>query len=103
MFQQIRPVTYDNTMLTTADACKRRLCLFLAGLEPVGTPSYFTFGRVWQEALEVWYVTEGPTEVKLAASGSMPTAAAPQELNASSGYGIESRSSGFPVAAIRSS
>ena len=57
-------------MLTTADACKRKLCLFLAGLEPVGTPSYFTFGRVWQEALEVWYVTEGPIEMKLAAAMS---------------------------------
>src|SRR5512139_1392351 len=61
------PTSYDNTMLVTFASCARRFYLFWRGLEPVDTPPYFTFGRVWQECLEVWYVTQGSTEARLGA------------------------------------
>lgn len=62
------PDTYDNTMLTTAASCDRKLYLFCRRLKSKETPAYFTFGIVWQECLEVWYTTEGDIGTRLKAA-----------------------------------
>lgn len=61
------PREFDNTMLTSADECMRRLLLFWSGLEAVEEPAYFAFGRIWQDTLAVWYTTSGDTATRLAA------------------------------------
>lgn len=65
-----RPTSFDNTMLTQFASCQRKFYLFNLGLEAKETPSYFTFGRVWQEALEAWYTTEGDIVTRLGAAYS---------------------------------
>ena len=62
------PKEFDNTMLTTAGGCMREFILFYAGLEQKEEPSYFAFGRVWQETLEVWYTTSGDVVERLGAA-----------------------------------
>jgi len=52
------PTTWDNTMLTTADGCLRKLYWFLRGVDYELVPAYFTYGKVFQEMLNVWYLPE---------------------------------------------
>lgn len=63
-----RPTSFDNTMLTTFPSCNRKFYLFWLGLDYKETPSYFTFGRVWQQALEKWYTTKGEQAYRLTAA-----------------------------------
>jgi len=49
------PTTYDNTMRGTYRSCPRKMYWFLRGLDYEQTPSYFTFGKVWQIVLDAWY------------------------------------------------
>ena len=60
-----RPICYDNTMLSQFASCQRKFKLFWMGLEPVERAVYFTFGQIWQEALEKWYVSKGDTAYRL--------------------------------------
>lgn len=60
-----RPISFDNTMLSTFASCQRKFYLFWLGLEQKETPGYFTFGRVWQSALEKWYMTKGDVGYRL--------------------------------------
>jgi len=63
-----KPTSFDNTMLTTFASCQRKFYLFHRGLEAKETPVYFTFGRVWQQALEKWYLTKGGVAERLTAA-----------------------------------
>ena len=65
LLQNERPTSYDNTMLSTFASCQRKFKLFWMGLEHKETPAYFTFGRVWQTALEKWYTAKGAPEYRL--------------------------------------
>jgi hypothetical protein len=67
------PVSYDNTMLVSIDNCKRKFYFFWRGLDYEVTPSYFTFGRAWQEGLSAWYGTKGAIGVRLNAALSVAT------------------------------
>lgn len=60
-----RPISYDNTMLSTFASCQRKFYLFWLGLEQRERPAYFTFGSVWQAALEKWYTTKGDVGYRL--------------------------------------
>lgn len=63
-----KPSSFDNTMLTIFASCQRKFYLFQRGLEAKETPVYFTFGRVWQQALEKWYLTKGGVAERLTAA-----------------------------------
>uniref|UniRef100_A0A6M3LBI6 Putative PD-(D/E)XK nuclease superfamily protein n=1 Tax=viral metagenome TaxID=1070528 RepID=A0A6M3LBI6_9ZZZZ len=60
-----QPTSFDNTILSTFASCQRKFYLFWLGLEHKETPAYFTFGRVWQQALEKWYTTKGEQAYRL--------------------------------------
>lgn len=62
------PIIFDNTMFSTYRSCPRKFYWFWRGLEQRDRPAYFAFGTAWQEALGVWYLTDGPNEVKFAAA-----------------------------------
>jgi hypothetical protein len=63
-----RPTSFDNTMLVQFATCQRKFYLFQLGLEARETPAYFTFGRIWQQAKEVWYLTKGGVAERLGAA-----------------------------------
>lgn len=62
------PKVYDNTMLTQWLECCRKFYYFWRGLDYLVIPSYFAWGRAWQEGMSAWYGTKGDIEVRLKAA-----------------------------------
>ena len=53
------PKRFDNTILSNFCDCDRKLYWFLRGLDYKETPSYFTFGRCYGTACNVWHSSQG--------------------------------------------
>ena len=53
------PEDFDNTILSNRTTCHRNLYWFLRGLDYKSSPAYFTFGRCFGNAVNVWHSTEG--------------------------------------------
>lgn len=60
------PKTYDNTMITTAEACWRKFYWFWRGLDYASKPPFFVTGQAHQEALDAWYCTGDVSAAHLA-------------------------------------
>jgi len=50
---------WDNTLISTGLACRRKLYWFLRGLRPKSPPPYFAFGRAWGAIQNEWHSLQG--------------------------------------------
>ena len=58
------PLQVDNTMLSKFVTCKRSLYWFLRGLDYKSAPPYFTYGRAFGVAANVWHKRNRDKDVK---------------------------------------
>lgn len=68
------PLDWDNTMLSLPSpggGCSRKFYWFWRGADYRFTPSYFTYGKAYQEALSTWYSVKGKPSDRYVAALNM--------------------------------